>query len=55
MRVLADEDRPRDPVVRAVLDHGLRDGGDVVVVERGRERGAAVAGGAEPDLSPIPI
>ena len=50
VRVLADEDRPRDPVVRAVLDHGLRDGGDVVVVERGRERGAAVAGGAEHDL-----
>ena len=44
--------RKSGPVMRlaaAVLDDGLGDGGDVVVVEGGVEGGAAMAGGAEGD------
>jgi hypothetical protein len=38
-----------DAIGAAVVDDGLRDGGDVVVVERGVEGAAAVAGGSEGD------
>ena len=50
VRILCDEDGAGDAVDGAVLDDGLRDGGDVVVVEAGEERTAAVAGGSERDL-----
>ena len=47
VRVGADEERAGDALRRAVLHDGLRDGEDVVLVERGVEGGAAVAGRAE--------
>ena len=47
--VLREEERAGDVFGGAVLDDGLGDGGDVVVVEGGGEGAAAMAGGAEGD------
>ena len=49
VRVGPDEQRPVRALPGAVLDDRLGGGGDVVVVERGRERRAPVARGAERD------
>src|SRR5690606_20481778 len=45
----AEEERPIDALLLAVLADGLRDGEDMLLVECGREGGAAVARGAEAD------
>ena len=49
MGVLREEEGAGGVLVAAVLDDGLGDGGDVVVVEGGVEGAAAMAGGAEGD------
>ena len=43
MRVLREEERAGDGLAAAVIDDGLRDGGDVVVVEGAVKRAAAMA------------
>jgi hypothetical protein len=45
--VFGEEEGPCGVLSGAVFDDGLSDGGDVVVVEGGREGTAAMAGGAE--------
>ncbi len=47
MRVLGEKERPGGLLRGAVLDDGLRDGGNVIVIERSLECGAAMAGSAE--------
>jgi hypothetical protein len=49
VRVRSDEERPGDALAGAVLDDRLGDGGDVILVEGGVERGAPVPARAEDD------
>jgi hypothetical protein len=49
VRIHPQEQRPLNTGLRPVLGDGLRDGQNVMLVERRLKRGAAVAGGAEGD------
>ena len=50
MGVFANIDRPANANRGTVFDDGLRDGGDVVFVERTRQRTTTVTAGAEDNL-----